>query len=133
MTSRREVLGYAVPAVALAAAAFSSPASAAYRTQLAVEAGDQVVVGVTRYQTGETHVPELLRVSDEVGRRQAERLAALRARRDAGRWTAAMDAIERAATGGDNMLPPVLAAVEAEATVGEIAGRLRRVWGEYGG
>ena len=76
---------------------------------------NQVVVGVNRYQTGETHVPELLRVSDEVGRRQAERLAALRARRDDGRWTAAMDAIERAAAGGDNMLPPVLAAVEAEA------------------
>jgi methylmalonyl-CoA mutase N-terminal domain/subunit len=104
---------------------------AAYRVQRAVEAGDQIVVGVNRYQTEETHVPDLLRVSDEIGRRQAERLAALRAGRDDGRWVQAMDAVERAAAGDENLLPPVLAAVEAEATVGEIAGRLRGVWGEY--
>ena len=106
---------------------------AAYRTQRAIEAGEEVVVGVNRFQTDDTVTPELLRVSDEVGRQQAERLAALRARRDAPRWRAAMDAVEGAARGDANLLPSVLAAVEAEATVGEIAGRLREVWGEYAG
>jgi methylmalonyl-CoA mutase N-terminal domain/subunit len=104
---------------------------AAYRAQRAIEAGEQV--GVNAFQTEETHVPELLRVSDEVGRRQAARLKALRTRRDAARWNAAMDDVERAARGDENLLPPVLAAVEAEATVGEVAGRLRQVWGEYAG
>jgi len=106
---------------------------AAYLAQLAIESGESVVVGVNRFRTEETHVPDLLRVSDEVGRRQAERLAALRAGRDAGRWAGAMDAVEGAAAGSENLLPPIIAAVEAEATVGEIAGRLRRVWGEYAG
>jgi methylmalonyl-CoA mutase N-terminal domain/subunit len=106
---------------------------AAYRVQRAVEAGEQVVVGVNRYRTEETHVPDLLQVSDDLGRRQAERLAALRARRDTVRWAGAMDAVERAAAGADNLMPPIIAAVEADATVGEIAGRLRGVWGEYAG
>ncbi len=106
-------------------------AEAAYRAQLAVDSGADVVVGVNRYQTEATHVPDLLRVSDEIGRRQAERLCSLRARRDASAWVAAMDRVESAARSEENLMPPVLAAVEAEATVGEIAHRLRAVWGEH--
>lgn len=109
-------------------------AQSAYRAQLAVESGEQVVVGVNRFQTEGDEAPvELLKVPDEVRERQVERLRALRQSRDAERWAAAMDAVEQAARADENVVPRVLAAVEAEATVGEIAGRLRDVWGEYGG
>ncbi len=109
-------------------------AQSAYRAQRAVESGEEVVVGVNRFQTeGDEAEVELLRVSDEVREQQVERLRALRNQRDAARWRAALDAIERAARGDENVVPYVLDAVQAEATVGEIAGRLRQVWGEYEG
>ncbi|MGB3541580.1 methylmalonyl-CoA mutase family protein, partial [Rubrivirga sp.] len=76
---------------------------------------------------------DLLRVSDEVGEQQVERVRALRESRDAGRWSSSMDGLEGAARSTENLLPRVLEAVEAEATVGEIAGRLREVWGEFEG
>ena len=109
-------------------------AQSAYRAQLAVESGEQVVVGVNRFQTEGDEAPvELLRVSDAVRDEQVARLRALRQRRDAARWAAALDAVEAAARGDENVVPRVLDAVEAEATVGEVAGRLREVWGEYAG
>ncbi|MDT0633111.1 methylmalonyl-CoA mutase family protein [Rubrivirga sp. S365] len=109
-------------------------AQSAYAAQLAVESGDQVVVGVNRFQTdGDEADVELLRVSDAVREGQIERLRALRAGRDEAAWGAALDALETAARGDENVVPHVLDAVEAEATVGEVAGRLREVWGEYQG
>ena len=72
-------------------------------------------------------------MSDAVREQQIARIQALREARDADRWSAAMDAVEAAARGDENVVPRVLDAVEAEATVGEIAGRLRAVWGEYEG
>ncbi len=108
-------------------------AQSAYDAQLAVESGEQVVVGVNKYEEGDLAVPELLRIGDEIRARQAERLAALRARRDEAAWADALDAVERAARGDENLMPHVLRAVESLATVGEISHRLRGVWGEYGG
>ncbi len=108
-------------------------AQSAYRAQLAIESGDDVVVGVNRFETDERAEIDLLRVSDAIRDQQTERLQALRQSRDAARWTTAMDAVETAARGDENVVPHVLAAVEASATVGEIAGRLREVWGEYQG
>ncbi len=109
-------------------------AQSAYRAQLAVESGEAVVVGVNTFQTeGDEAEVELLRVSDAIREEQVDRLRALRQRRDAERWAAAMDAVEAAARGDENVVPRVLEAVEAEATVGEVAGRLREVWGEYEG
>lgn len=108
-------------------------ARASYEAQLAVERGEQVIVGVNRFVEEEVEVPETLRIGEEVRERQVERLRALRARRDARAVEAALDAIERAARGDENLLPHILAAVEAWVTVGEIAHRLRRVWGEYRG
>ncbi|PAP78268.1 acyl-CoA mutase large subunit family protein [Rubrivirga marina] len=109
-------------------------AQSAYRAQREIEAGERVVVGVNRFASdGDEAEVELLRVSDEVREEQVARVQALREARDAGRWEAAMDAVERAARGDENVVPHVLDAVEAEATVGEIAGRLREVWGEYAG
>ena len=108
-------------------------AQSAYRAQLAIESGEDVVVGVNRFETDEAAEIDLLRVSDAIREQQAGRVQALRQSRDAARWTTAMDAVEAAARGDENVVPRVLDAVEAGATVGEIAGRLRTVWGEYQG
>ena len=109
-------------------------AQSAYAAQRAIESGEAVVVGVNRFQNeADDAEVELLRVPDAVREQQVARVQALRQSRDAGRWAEAMDAVERAARGDENVVPRVLDAVEAEATVGEIAGRLREVWGEYQG
>ncbi|HKP71392.1 MAG TPA: methylmalonyl-CoA mutase family protein [Pyrinomonadaceae bacterium] len=104
---------------------------AAYQYQRAVESGDAVVVGVNRFRAeDETAVPTL-RIDPSVERAQVERLRALRQRRDNERTEVALTLLESAARGTENLLPRILACVEALATVGEISHRLRRVWGEY--
>jgi methylmalonyl-CoA mutase N-terminal domain/subunit len=105
---------------------------AAYTYQRAVEIGDATVVGVNRFQIEEETAPPLLRVEPAIEAAQVERLRALRARRDAAATEGALNALEAAArTTSENLLPRILTAVEAYATVGEISHRLRRVWGEY--
>ena len=109
-------------------------AESAYRAQLAVESGEAVLVGVNRYASDAPEMAvALLKVPDAIRQQQIERLRVLRARRDAAVWAAAMDRIEAAARGDENLMPPILEAVERSATVGEIAHRLRAVWGEYAG
>jgi methylmalonyl-CoA mutase N-terminal domain/subunit len=104
---------------------------AAYKAQVAVDSGTAVVVGVNRYQTDEPSRIEVFRLDPEVERQQVARVKAVRAARDPGSWKAALDAVESAARGRDNLVPPIIDAVEAGATVGEIADALRRVFGEY--
>jgi methylmalonyl-CoA mutase N-terminal domain/subunit len=104
---------------------------AAYRYQRAVETNDAVVVGVNRFQTEEDSTTPTLRVDPATERAQVERLRSLRARRDNDASESALVRLEEAARGTENLLPRVLACVEAHATVGEISHRLRRVWGEY--
>jgi methylmalonyl-CoA mutase N-terminal domain/subunit len=103
----------------------------AYRYQKAVERGDEVIVGVNRFAVDEDHPPSLLRVDPAVGRQQSARLAALRARRDNARVQVALADLRAAAQGTDNLFPPILIAVEAYATTGEICGVLREEFGEY--
>ena len=103
----------------------------AYRFQKAVEQGDEVVVGVNRFTIAKEQSHELLRVDPAVGRRQAERLSALRAHRDSAHVQAALAGLRRAARRADNLLPPILAAVKACATLSEICGLLREELGEY--
>jgi len=103
----------------------------AYRWQLAVDSGDKVVVGVNRYQGGETPQHELLRVDPEVGLRQAARLRALRQRRDNEKVSSALSQLSAGAQHKDNLVPLILSAVEAYATLGEICTVLREVFGEY--
>jgi methylmalonyl-CoA mutase N-terminal domain/subunit len=104
---------------------------AAYRWQRRVETGEATVVGVNRFAEGEEARPAVLRVDEALDRRRAERLAALRARRDARAVQAALRRVDEAARSDDNLMPPILAAVEAEATLGEIADRLRAVFGTH--
>ena len=104
---------------------------AAYSAQQAIDSGKQVIVGVNRYQTGESAEIELLKIDEEGERRQAEAVRAVRQSRDSAAWQSAMTALERAAIDGTNLVPAVLAAVESRATLGEIADVLRRVFGEH--
>ena len=106
--------------------------AAAYDYQRQVEAGDAIVVGVNRFvsETAETNTP-VQRIDEALERRQVERVRALRLRRDRGPWEAALRGVEEAARGQENLMPRILAAVEAEATVGEVADALRQCFGEY--
>ena len=104
---------------------------AAYEYQQAVERGEQVVVGVNRFVAKEERSIPTLRMEPEIERAQIARLQALRKRRDTGKAAAAVAAVESRARGGENLLPAILAAVEAYATVGEISDALRRAFGEY--
>jgi methylmalonyl-CoA mutase N-terminal domain/subunit len=105
--------------------------NAAYEYQKAVERGEQIVVGVNQF-TAEGQKPILLlRIDPEIERAQVTRLQALRARRDAAKVKAALAEVERRAASNENLMPAILAAAEAYATVGEISDAMRRVWGEY--
>ncbi len=104
---------------------------AAYEYQQAVDSGAQVVVGVNKFEADEERSIPILRVDPEIERTQVARLKALRARRDAAKAAAATAEIERRAGSGENLMPAILAAVEAYVTVGEISDALRRSFGEY--
>jgi len=105
---------------------------AAYAYQREVEAGDAVVVGVNKFVSDGAGVQvPIQRIDEDLERRQVERVRALRARRHAGRWAAAMRGVSDAAAGGENVMPRIVEAVESEATVGEIADALRGVFGEF--
>ena len=104
---------------------------AAYEYQQAVDSGRQVVVGVNRFQAKEERPIPTLRIDPEIERSQIARLNAMRARRDAAKSRAALEEIERRARGSENLMPAILAAVEAYATVGDISDTLRRAFGEY--
>jgi methylmalonyl-CoA mutase N-terminal domain/subunit len=112
-------------------------ANSAYAYQRAVERGEQTIVGVNRFvDPAEKRPIPILAIDETLQRRQAERLADVRRRRDRGRWARALDGVRRAAEGRDPwgedlLMPRILEAVRAEATVGEIVGGLRAVWGEY--
>ena len=103
----------------------------AYDYQRAVERGEQIVVGVNRFQAEEERPIPTLQIDPEIERTQVARLQALRARRHAGKSRAALAEVERRARGTENLMPAVLAAAEAYATVGEISDALRLAFGEY--
>ena len=104
---------------------------AAYRYQQEVEAGQRVVVGVNEFVMDEPPPANLFQVDASVGAALAERLAALRRARDASAASRALEAIDRAARGRDNLLPHILAAVGAQVTLGEICDTLRKVFGVH--
>lgn len=105
--------------------------NAAYEYQRAVDSREAIVVGVNEFtREVETPIPTQ-RVDESLERKQVERLRALRQRRDAVRWQAAIRLIEDTARGGQNLMPAILEAVESDATVGEVATALRGVFGEY--
>jgi len=103
----------------------------AYKYQMAVETQEQVIVGVNKYTVKEDTQPDLLRVDPAVQVAQQQRLAELRAKRSQDAVEVALTAVRQAAKNQDNLFPPILDAVRAYATLGEICGVLRDVYGEY--
>ncbi len=103
----------------------------AYRYQRAIEQNEQVIVGMNKFTIDEEVTPDLLRVDESVGRKQAKRLASLRSRRDNGAVKQALSKMKQAAKDSSNLMPYILSAVETYATTGEICHTLREVWGEY--
>ena len=102
-----------------------------YETQLEIERKERLVVGLNAFtQEGGEPVP-VMTVDPRIEAEQVERLRAMRARRSGARHADALERVEQAARGTDNVLPFLLDAVKAEATVGEIANVLRKVWGEH--
>jgi methylmalonyl-CoA mutase N-terminal domain/subunit len=104
---------------------------AAYRYQREVEDKRRIVVGVNEFVTDETPPANLFQLDGGVGEALRERVARVRAARDRDRAARALDAIERAARGRDNLMPLLVEAVEASVTLGEICERLRAVFGVH--
>jgi methylmalonyl-CoA mutase N-terminal domain/subunit len=105
--------------------------NAAYEYQQAVDREEAVVVGVNRFEVEEEKAIPIQKIDPALEPRQIERVRALRARRDAAAWQDALKGVEDAARSGANVMPRILEAVEAYATVGEISDAMRRVFGEY--
>jgi methylmalonyl-CoA mutase N-terminal domain/subunit len=103
----------------------------AYTAQQAIDTGRAVVVGVNRYEDSAAGTSEVFRIDPEVERQQVERVRAVRASRSQEDWRTAIDAVDAAARSGANLVPPIIAAVERRATLGEIGDAMRRVFGEY--
>ncbi len=104
---------------------------AAYDYQRSVETGEAVVVGVNQFRADETEPIPIMTVDPQIERDQVARTRAVRARRDAANADVALRSLAEAASGSENLLPRILACVEADVTVGEIGHKLRSVWGEY--
>ena len=108
-----------------------SIADEAYRKQRSLEAAEDVIVGVNRYQTEGERELELFALDDDSPRRQIERLRAVRAKRDPAAVAAALERLRAVALGSENCMPALIAASEAYCTLGEMCGLLREVFGEF--
>jgi methylmalonyl-CoA mutase, N-terminal domain len=105
--------------------------NAAYEYQQQVDNQEAIVVGVNRFEVEEEKPIPIQRIDPALEPKQIERVRALRAKRDAGAWKAALAGVEESARSGANVMPRILTAVESSATVGEISDAMRRVFGEY--
>ncbi len=105
--------------------------NAAYDYQRSIETGDRIVVGVNRFQKDDEHAAPVFRLNPELEKSQVESLRELRAGRSQSTAAEKLAALEQAARGADNLMPPILESAAAYATVGEISDTLRRVFGEH--
>ena len=103
----------------------------AYAAQQQIDSGERAVVGVNRFATGGTTHIDVLRIDPEIERSQVERVRSVRASRDPAECRSALDGVIVAARGTENLVPAIIHAVEARATVGEISDALRSVFGEH--
>jgi methylmalonyl-CoA mutase N-terminal domain/subunit len=104
---------------------------AAVAQQQVIETGERVVVGVNKFKSGEEPEPTIFRMNTELSRAQIARLRKVRAERDGAKAEASLKRLNEAAAGDENLMPAILESVKAYATLGEICGELRKVWGEY--
>ena len=106
-------------------------ADSAYQYQKEIESKKRIIVGVNQFQVEEAPLRNILRIPPEVERYQKEKLARVKKERDSEKVRKALASLKTAAQGTDNVVPPILEAVKAYATVGEISDTLREVFGEY--
>ena len=106
-------------------------AESSYQYQKEIEAKKRVIVGVNDFVVEEAPVKDILRIDPEVERKQKEKLEIVKRKRDAHRITETLTNIKQAAETSENLVPPIMMAVKAYATVGEISDTLRTVFGEY--
>jgi methylmalonyl-CoA mutase N-terminal domain/subunit len=106
-------------------------ADSAYRFQREVEKGERTIVGINRFTSRESASIKVLKIEDHVAKAQVERLAEVKAGRNAEAVRQSLAAVERAARGTENLMPAVIAAVKTYATLGEICDVLRKVFGVY--
>jgi len=102
-----------------------------YEYQKQVEAGEQVIVGLNKFQIEEQLNYKILKVSQDVERQGVEKIQALRQKRNQSRADETLQAVVSRAKDGNNLMPAILEAVRAECTTGEIADALREVFGTY--
>src|SRR5207244_7489513 len=100
--------------------------NAAYEYQQAVDKKEATVVGVNRFEQEQEAPVPIQRVDESLERKQVDRLRAVRAKRDGSHCSAALVAVREAARSGENLMPGILEAVEAYATVGEISDSMRK-------
>ncbi len=103
----------------------------AWRYQREIEEGERVIVGVNRFTLEEEPPVPVMKIDPEVDRRRAAEVRAYRQNRDQEAVTAALERLKRASGGNENLFPYVLDSFRARATLGEVAGALRQVWGEH--
>lgn len=103
----------------------------AYWFQQAVDKGEKTIVGVNKYVMEEEIPIPLLKIDDEVEKKQLARTKEVRSRRDKKSWEHALRELKKAAKGKDNLIPYIYQAVKAYATIGEIVDTLKEVFGEY--
>jgi len=102
-----------------------------YRFQKEIETGERAYVGINKYTMEEAPPANLLKVDMRVGEIESEKLRKMRARRDTVKWKKAMENLKQASIAGENVMPVVIEAVKAEATIGEICDVWREIYGEY--
>ncbi len=103
----------------------------AYQYQREIENKKRIVVGLNQFQVEEEPLKNILRINPEAARQQNEKLARVKKERNGGKVKETLDVLRKAAQGADNLMPPIFEAVKAYATLGEISGALREVFGEY--
>jgi methylmalonyl-CoA mutase N-terminal domain/subunit len=103
----------------------------AYTYQLEIEQKKRLIVGLNAYETNESAGVPVFRIDPRLEEEQRARVQKVRTRRDPAKWAQALEKIEQAARGRDNLMPFIVEGVKASCTVGEIASVLRRVWGEH--
>ena len=106
-------------------------AESAYQYQKAIDEKQKIIVGVNEFVVEETHHEELLKVDESIRDEQIKNLMQIKQRRDNSHIQRLLSELKRAAATTENLLPHILYAVEAYATVGEISDALREVWGVY--
>jgi len=106
-------------------------ANSSYNYQKAVDSGEQAIVGVNKFVTQEEHIPETLEIGEETEKKQVERLRRLKEERDNKKVSEMLDGVRRVSRSDENIMPVIIDAVKAYATVGEISDALREAFGEY--